>query len=315
MPGGQARQSARPRKLSAARRLVPDPLATRKTHMISTRNNHSPVVGFIGLGDQGLPMAEAVAEAGFAVQAWARRPEVLDDPRLAAFTRQVTAAKLAAAVDLVAICVSTDEAVLDLATSIMPAMRPGAIFVNHGTGTPANAVALAALGVQHGIRVIDAPVSGGRPGAEARTLTTLAGGEEAAIQAARPVFETFSARVVHMGPAGAGQRAKLFNNALMLMNMRAIADILTLATDTGTGIRALVDALRSGSAASRALDLLGTMIRPDTADHLSDVLVLDMEIFAAAMIDAGAHPQTTERVIAAGLAGARRLTDTMKLLG
>jgi 3-hydroxyisobutyrate dehydrogenase-like beta-hydroxyacid dehydrogenase len=83
--------------LSAARRLVPDPLGTRKTHMISTRNNHSPVVGFIGSGDQGLPMAEAVAEA--------------------------------------------------------------------------------------------------------RTLTTLAGGEVAAIQAARPVFETFSARVVHMGPA------------------------------------------------------------------------------------------------------------------
>jgi 3-hydroxyisobutyrate dehydrogenase-like beta-hydroxyacid dehydrogenase len=280
-----------------------------------THSDHRPVVGFIGLGDQGLPMAEAIAAAGFAVHAWARRPEVLDDPRLGALTRQATAAGLAAAVDLVAICVSTDEAVLGLAASIMPVMRPGAIFVNHGTGTPANAVALAALGAQHGIGVIDAPVSGGRPGAEARALTTLAGGEEPAIQVARPVFETFSARVVHMGPAGAGQRAKLFNNALMLMNMQAIADILTLARDTGTDIRALVDALRSGSAASRGLDLLGTMVRPDTADHLSEVCVLDMEIFAAAMSDAGAHPETTERVIAAGFAGARRLARTVRLLG
>jgi 3-hydroxyisobutyrate dehydrogenase-like beta-hydroxyacid dehydrogenase len=198
-----------------------------------------PAVGFIGLGDQGLPMAEAIAEAGFAVQAWARRPEVFDDPRPGAFTRQATAAGLAAAVDLLAVCVSTDEAALDLATAIMPAMRPGAVFVNHGTGTPAKAVALAALGARHDIRVIDAPVSGGRPGAEARTLTTLAGGEEAAVQAAMPVFETFSARVVYMGPAGAGQWAKLFNNTLLMMNLQAISDVLTLASGTGTDIRAL----------------------------------------------------------------------------
>jgi 3-hydroxyisobutyrate dehydrogenase-like beta-hydroxyacid dehydrogenase len=280
-----------------------------------TRNDHRLVVGFIGFGDQGLPMAEAIAEAGFAVHAWARRPEVLDDPRLAALTRQATLIGLAAAVDLVAVCVSTDEAVLDLAASVMPAMRPGAIFVNHGTGTPDNAVALAALGARHGIDVIDAPVSGGRPGAEARALTTLAGGPETAIQAARPVFETFSARVVQMGPAGTGQQAKLFNNALMLMNMRAIADILTLATDTGTDIPALVEALRSGSAESRALNLLGTMIRPDTADHLSEVCVLDMEIFAAAMSGDRAHPQVTGRVIASGIAGARGLAPTVGLLG
>jgi 3-hydroxyisobutyrate dehydrogenase-like beta-hydroxyacid dehydrogenase len=249
------------------------------------------------------------------VHAWARRPEVLDNPRLAALMRHVTAADLADAVDLVAVCVSTDEAVLDLAASIMPAMRPGAIFVNHGTGTPANAVALATLGAQHGIQVIDAPVSGGRPGAETRTLTTLAGGEEDAIQTAKPVFDAFSARVIHLGPAGAGQRAKLFNNALMLMNMRAIADILTLAKDAGADIPALADALRSGSAASRAFDLLGTMVRPDTADHLSEVCVLDMEIFATAMGHAGTHPQTTERVVASGMAGARRLADTVRLLG
>jgi len=274
-----------------------------------------PTVGFIGLGDQGLPMAEAIAEAGFAVHAWARRPEVFRDPRLGALSRQATATGLAAAVDLVAVCVSTDEGVLDLAASMMPVMRRGAIFVNHGTGTPANAIALAALGAQHGVRVIDAPVSGGRPAAEARSLTTLVGGEESAIRAASPVFESFSARIVHLGPAGAGQRAKLFNNALMLMNMHAIADILTLAKDTGIDIPALADALRSGSAASRALELLGTMIRPETADHLSEVCLLDMEIFAAAMGDAHAHPDTTERVIAGGIAGAEGLAATVRLLG
>ncbi|MGY5036117.1 NAD(P)-dependent oxidoreductase [Streptomyces sp. 900116325] len=156
-------------------------------------------------------------------------------------------------------------------------MRPGTVFVNHGTGTPANAVALAEL------TAVDAPVSCGRQGAEARTLTTLAGGEESAIEMVRPVLQSFSSRVVHPGPAGTGQQAKLFNNALMLMNMRAINDMLTLAKDTGANPAALVDALRSGSASSRALELLGTMVRPETADHLSEVCVLDMEIFSAAM--------------------------------
>ena len=78
---------------------------------MSTRGDYRPVVGFIGLGDQGLPMAEAIAGAGFAVQTWARRPEVLDDPRLGALTQQATATGLAAAVDLVAVCISTDDAV------------------------------------------------------------------------------------------------------------------------------------------------------------------------------------------------------------
>ncbi|MDO0924026.1 NAD(P)-dependent oxidoreductase [Streptomyces sp. TG1A-8] len=283
--------------------------------MTTHSEDRRQIVGFIGLGDQGLPMTEAITEAGFAVHTWARRPQTLDDPRLGDLTRHASVTELAAAVDLVALCVSTDEAVLDLAASIIPAMRPESIFVNHGTGTPVNAVALAELGARHAIRVIDAPVSGGRPGAEARSLTTLAGGHEAAIQAAKPVFETFSARVIHLGPAGAGQRAKLFNNALMLMNMQAITDILTLASGTGTDTGALVDALRSGSAASRALDLLGTMVRPDTVDHLFEVCVLDMVIFAAAMSDAGTHPQTAQRVVTSGLAGARRLAEAVRLLG
>ncbi|WP_406323541.1 NAD(P)-dependent oxidoreductase [Streptomyces sp. NBC_01637] len=192
---------------------------------MTTPSNGRSVVGFIGLGDQGLPMAEAIAGAGFPVHAWARRPEVWDDPRLSALTRQDSPEALAAAADILAVCVNTDATVLDLAASLLPAMRPGTVFVNHGTGTPANAVAMAELAARHGIAAVDAPVSGGRQGAEARTLTTLAGGEESAIELVRPVLQSFSSRVVHLGPAGTGQHAKLFNNALMLMNMRAINDI------------------------------------------------------------------------------------------
>ncbi|MGY5036118.1 NAD(P)-binding domain-containing protein [Streptomyces sp. 900116325] len=79
---------------------------------MTTPSNGRSVVGFIGLGDQGLPMAEAIAGAGFPVHAWARRPEVWDDPRLSALTRQDSPEALAAAADILAVCVNTDATVL-----------------------------------------------------------------------------------------------------------------------------------------------------------------------------------------------------------
>lgn len=256
---------------------------------MTTPSNGRSVVGFIGLGDQGLPMAEAIAGAGFPVHAWARRPEVWDDPRLSALTRQDSPEALAAAADILAVCVNTDATVLDLAASLLPAMRPGTVFVNHGTGTPANAVAMAELAARHGIAAVDAPVSGGRRGAEARTLTTLAawrGIRDRAGAAGAPVV------LEPRRPSGPGRH----RSARETVQQRSDADEharhqrhLTLAKDTGANPAALVDALRSGSASSRALELLGTMVRPETADHLSEVCVLDMEIFSAAMNGAGVH--------------------------
>jgi 3-hydroxyisobutyrate dehydrogenase-like beta-hydroxyacid dehydrogenase len=279
-----------------------------------TSNAHRPVVGFIGLGDQGLPMATAIGEAGFAVHTWARRPETLNIPEVAAFTVAPSVEALARAADVVALCVSTDEAVLSLAEQILPVMRPGGVLVNHGTGTPETARRLARRGADHGVAVLDAPVSGGRPGAKARTLLTLVGGDAAVLDRVRPVFESFSAHVLHLGPAGSGQQAKLFNNALMLLNQNAIADVLALAAGTGADVAALVSALRLGSAASRALELVGTMIRPDTADHLAEVGALDMEIFDQALRADGADTEILDRVVAFGTDGARRAPATSRLL-
>ncbi|TCK59251.1 3-hydroxyisobutyrate dehydrogenase-like beta-hydroxyacid dehydrogenase [Curtobacterium sp. PhB136] len=274
----------------------------------------TPAVGFVGLGDQGLPMSAAIAAARFPLHLWARRPETLEHVPFR-FTRQDSVAELAAAVDVLAICVSTDDAVLDIARTAIPAMHQGAVFVNHGTGTPATARELAALGAQHAIEVLDAPVSGGRPAAADRTLTTIVGGNRVVFDSTRPVFDAFSAHVLHLGPAGSGQQAKLFNNALMLMNQHAIADILAVASTIGTDVPALVSALRLGSAGSRALELLGTMITPETAEHLSEVCLLDMHIFADAMRDSEADPASVEGIVADGADGARRLGESAGRLG
>ena len=147
---------------------------------------------------------------------------------------------------------------------LLAAMRPGSVLVNHGTGLPAFAAEMTRLAAGHGVDVLDAPVSGGRAGAVARQLTTIVGGDAAVVQRLRPFFETFSKKVAHMGGPGAGQAGKLINNALLMANQKNIADLLAIAQQLDIEIPALVDVLRSGTAASVALQALGTAITPAT---------------------------------------------------
>ena len=270
-----------------------------------------PTVGFIGLGDQGLPMARAIAEAGFPLHAWARRPTSLDGLRGVPHTGHDDIRDLAAACDIVGLCVSTDDDVLQLVEGGLLGLRPGAVLVNHGTGLPATAVRLTEICAPAGIDVLEAPVSGGRPAAEERRLTTLVGGPQTALERCEPVFASFSRHVVHLGGAGAGQAAKLFNNTLLALNQAAIADIVGLAVRMGLDPERLVGALKLGSASSAALNLLNTMVTPDNVDHLSGVEALDIELFDTAVRAAGVDPgEVTER----GLAGARGLPGLLRFL-
>jgi 3-hydroxyisobutyrate dehydrogenase-like beta-hydroxyacid dehydrogenase len=284
------------------------------TFTTALSSNDPPVVGFIGLGDQGLPMATAIAESAFELHVWARRPASLQALGTAPYTAHATVAELASACDIVLLCVSTDEDVLRLAGELVPDLGLGSLLVNHGTGTPCNAVRLAELCASGDVEVLDAPVSGGRPAAEARALTVLAGGSEAAVGRAEPVFRSFAAHVVHVGGTGSGQLAKLFNNTLLMMNQASIADILSLAAQAGVDPVRLAEALKLGSATSAALTLLNTMITPETVGHLSEVQALDMEIFDQAMREAGVDPAAATEATARGLSGTRRLREVIARL-
>lgn len=269
-------------------------------------------MGFIGLGDQGLPMATAIAEAGFPLHVWGRRPASLDGLGQVPHQRHDTIGELAAACDIVCLCVRTDDDVLELADRLLEGLRPGTVVVNHGTGLPGNAVRLTELCAKGDVEVLDAPVSGGRPAAEERRLTTMVGGPQSALDRCTPVFQSFSRHVVHLGEAGTGQTAKLFNNALLMMNQAAIGEIVHLATELELDVGRLVEVLKLGSAASAALSLLNTMVRPDNVAHLSGVEALDMELFDQAMREAGIDSTAvTER----GLAGAHGLTQLLHRLG
>lgn len=244
-------------------------------------------VGFIGLGDQGLPMAQAIAQAGHPLHVWARSSRsltALDVDHVA----HEGAGALAEACSVVMLCVSSDAAVLSLATGrLLPSFRAGSVLVNHGTGTPANAQRLAHLADEVGVTALDAPVSGGRPGAEARALTTMVGGDEQAARRCEPLFRSFSTHVVRLGEAGAGQSAKIFNNLLLALNQNNIAQVVQTAVASGLEPARLVEVLRLGSANSRALELMNTMVTPGTVEHQSALLVEDLDIFDEAMRDIG----------------------------
>lgn len=256
-----------------------------------------PTVGWVGLGDQGAPIARAIAEAGYPLHVWARRPSSLDALHGVPHIPHNTAADLGAASEVVGLCLNEDKdnRQLMLDGGLLAAMRPGSVLVNHGTGLPAFAVEMTGLAAPHGVDVLDAPVSGGHAGAVAKQLTTIVGGDAAVVERLRPLFSTFSKKIAHMGGAGAGQVGKLINNTLLMVNQKNIAELLDIANRLHVEIPALVDVLRSGSASSFALQALGTAVTPTNAEHLRRMQLVDMDIFVEAVAELGDNVSSISR--------------------
>ena len=270
-------------------------------------------VGFIGLGDQGAPIARAIAEAGFTLHAWARRPASLKALEGVPVVEEKSVADLGAACDLIGLCLSQDRDTLSIATEggLLASMRPGAVLVNHGTGLPQEQLRLADAASPYGVEVLDAPVSGGRALAEAHQLTTMVGGPEDVVERVRPVFMAFSKTMIHLGPVGVGQWAKLFNNGLMLMNQQNIAQILDLAVSLKLPLQPLIQVLRAGSASSVALQVYGPIVNHDNVAHMRDMVVIDADILQTALTPLG---DIAAPVVARARAGAEVMPKLSALI-
>jgi 3-hydroxyisobutyrate dehydrogenase-like beta-hydroxyacid dehydrogenase len=273
-----------------------------------------PAVGFVGLGDQGAPIAQAIADNGYPLHVWARNPESLNALAGYAYTAHDSVAALAAVTDMVLLCLPEDSDTIQVATEggLLRHMRRGAVLVNHGTGLPEQARLLTRLAAPHGVAVVDAPVSGGHAVAVARRLTTIAGGDAEVVRRLTPVFETFSKAVIHVGPAGSGQYGKLFNNTLMMMNHKNVIDVLRLAAGLDLPVPALLEVLRSGSAGSFALSAIGPSVTSANVHHLQPLELIDMTLFGEAVSALG---DTAQPVIDRAVAGARELDELTRLAG
>ncbi|MBK7061948.1 MAG: NAD(P)-dependent oxidoreductase [Rubrivivax sp.] len=205
-------------------------------------------VGWIGLGHIGAPMARRVLDAGFALSLWARRQDAADALRAAGAGWCDDDLQLARDSDIVCTCVGGPGDVAELHTRLMPQARPGTLFIELSTAAPRSAEISAALARQHGLQLLDAPVSGGVAGAGNGTLSCFVGGPADALVLARPLLAAFSQRIVPCGEAGAGYRTKLVNQTMIAGVLLGLAEGATLARAAGIDAGTLQDALGDGSA-------------------------------------------------------------------
>ena len=240
-----------------------------------------PRVGFVGVGSQGGPMARRIAEAGFATTLWARRPESLEPFATLAATAG-SLVELGRVSDLVAVCVVNDDDVRSVLLGpdgILAGMEVGGLVVIHSTVHPETCRQVAEEARPRGVSVIDAPVSGGGRAVEAGNLLVLVGGDSDGLERARPVLSTYGNPVVHLGPLGSGQVAKLINNALMTAQLGLADDALRIGAALQLDAGALVDALGHGSGASYSLGVRAHM--PLSQFPAGDLLRKDVDILAS----------------------------------
>jgi len=217
-------------------------------------------LGFVGLGAMGRPMLGHLIAAGHELAVWARRPEAAAEAARAGAAVCATPAELAARSEVVFSVVTGSADVSELAFGkhgLAEGFQPGGVHVDMSTIAPATARELAERYAAQGVGWLDAPVSGGAVGAEAATLAIMAGGEADVLARVLPLLEKLGSRVVHIGPAGAGQVAKACNQLIMVAAIEASAEAMRLASAHGVDIAAVRQALMGGSAASRVLEVMG----------------------------------------------------------
>ncbi|SDV46486.1 NAD(P)-dependent oxidoreductase [Chitinasiproducens palmae] len=216
-----------------------------------------PAVGFCGLGKMGLPMARRILSSGQALHVWNRTLDKARElrhasPSLCAVDE--SPARLAQHCDVMLLCLADAPSVAAVVfgdDGLASAARPGALLIDHSTLAPTLTRSLAdRWHAQTGGRWLDAPVSGGTAGAAAGTLAVMAGGDEARLDAARPLLAAYAARITRMGESGAGQASKLANQVIVMTTIAALAEATRLARGTGIDAARLPAALQGGWADS-----------------------------------------------------------------
>lgn len=242
-------------------------------------------IGFIGVGSQGGPMAHRIVDAGMKLVVWARRPEVLEAYTAKGATATTSVAELGALCDHVGICVVNDADVFTITDQLLPAMKPGSRIAIHSTVLPESVARLEADCAARGLQLIDAPVSGGSPGAEAGTLTVMCGGRQEAFDAALPVFRTFGKLVVLLGPAGAGQRAKIVNNAMLSAHMGVAMASLDAAAALDIDRAAFIELIKESSGNSFGFGVFARLPSPAAFTTGAPLLLKDMNLLNAILPD------------------------------
>jgi 3-hydroxyisobutyrate dehydrogenase len=220
-------------------------------------------VGFVGLGIMGSGMARNLLAAGHELVVWNRTRERMRPLADAGAETATSPADLASQVDVVFVCVSDTpdvEEVLLGADGVVHGASEGTLVVDTSTISPEVTRRIADRLAESGIRMIDAPVSGGSEGAEQGTLSVMVGGDDHDVERARPYLETVSSRMTHVGGHGAGQAAKLCNQILVVTTMLGVSEAFVFAAAQGLDLQRVWEAVRGGAAGSWMLENRGPQV-------------------------------------------------------
>lgn len=247
-----------------------------------------PAIGFAGLGLMGMPMARRLLTAEYPVTVWTRDHHKIAKLVGEGATPAETPADIARDSTVVMLCLLDTEAVEQVVfgpNGIASAIQRGALLVDFSSIRPdATRDFATRLRAQTGAGWIDAPVSGGVPGAERGSLVVMAGGEPAEVERVRPLLAPLCQRLTHMGPVGAGQTTKLCNQMLVGGTIAIVAEATRLALNAGIDAGRLPACLEGGSADSPVLRAWAPrMVKRQFEDKLaaSKVLLKDLDTAAA----------------------------------
>lgn len=214
--------------------------------------------GIIGLGAMGTGMARNLARSGYLTSLWNRTP---DKAHTLAAELSIEAAtsiqQLASSVDIIIICVSADNDLLEVVNAILSNVKLGSIVVDTSTVNSATALVAADLLASRQIHFLDAPVSGGVEGAKNGTLAMMVGGDNAILEKAKPVLETMCARIIYMGATGMGQGTKAVNQIMAAGINQAVTEALAFAQAEGLPLEKVIDVVSGGAAGNWFLEHRG----------------------------------------------------------
>ncbi len=218
------------------------------------------IIGFIGLGIMGRPMARNLLRAGFSLVVHNRSRQAVDElvgagaraatsPRQVAEQSQVVITMLPDSPDVEQVALGPD--------GIIESAHPGLVFVDMSTIAPSVAIRVAGTLAEKGVRCLDAPVSGGDVGAREGTLSIMVGGDEATFDEVKPIFQVLGKSAILCGPIGAGQTVKACNQVLVAVTIAGVSEALTLGAKAGVDPAKIIEVLGGGLARCGVLENRG----------------------------------------------------------
>ena len=216
-------------------------------------------------------MARVLAESGFPVQLWARRPEALEEYSDTPATSSVTSTELLGENDVVVLVVRNDDDVRNIlfgdwepraaddagTQPPLASMKRGSVIVIHSTVHPDTVREIDEVAAEYGVGVVDAPVSGGGHAAVDKSLLVMTAGDPEAVAKAKPIFEQYSTLIPYLGPVGSAQNAKIINNFLLTANMGVAESAFAIAKQVGVDPENLKVVLSHGSGRSFGVNMIG----------------------------------------------------------